>query len=190
VDEVLEVRLSIPSQHDLAGPQGPSTPLRSAQDDQLLTRRLFLYDLGVLDHGDAAALGQFAFERNRLAAVLSELVVHWLVFTHDEVGFAIADDPDRTAALDAFRSAGLAVFFANRIVIDVAHHVDHFAGHFFRSCCVGVVLSLRHRQRRDRQNSDERRNNCNLHDSRSVVCWFEHKSIWAAWRFGQTQRQK
>jgi hypothetical protein len=179
----------MPPQHDLAGSWGPSTPLCSAQDDQRLTRRLFLYDLGVLDHGDAAALGQFAFERNRLAAVLSELVVHWLVFTYDEIGFAIADDPDRTAALDAFRSAGLAVLFANRIVIDVAHHVDHFAGHFFRSGCV-VVLSLRHRQRRDRQSSDERRNNCNLHDGRSVVCWFEHESIWATWRVGQTQRQK
>ena len=151
MQDVREARLSIPSQHDLAGPRGPWTPLRSAQDDQRLARRLFLYDLGVLDHGDAAALGQFAFERNRLAAVLSELVVYWLVFADDEVGFTIADDPDWTAALDAFRSAGLAVFFADRIVIDVAHHIDYFAGHFFRRrCVIAVLMFLRHRQRRDR----------------------------------------
>src|SRR5438128_1038353 len=70
-------------------------------------RRLFLGDLGVFDHGDAAALGQFTLERNRLTAVLSELIVHWLVLADDEIGFAVADDPDRAAALDAFRSTGL-----------------------------------------------------------------------------------
>jgi hypothetical protein len=113
------------------------------------------YDLGVLDHGDATALGQFALERNCLAAVLSELVVHWLVFADDQISFAIADDPDRAAVLDAFRSAGLAMFFADRIVVDVAHHVDHFAGHFFRSSCVGTVLFLRDRQWRHCQSGGE-----------------------------------
>ena len=67
------------------------------------------------------------------------------MFADDEVGFAIADDPNRTAALDAFRSAGLAVFFADRIMIDLAHHFDHFAGHFIGGGCVGAVLFLRHR---------------------------------------------
>ena len=123
------------------------------------TRSLLLYDLGVLDHGDAAALGQFAFERNCLAAIFSELIVHWLVFADDQIRFAIADDPDRAAVLDAFCSAGLAVFFAHRIVIDVAHHVDHFAGHLLRSGCVGAVLFLSDHGRGDRQSGDERRSN-------------------------------
>ena len=113
---------------------------------------LFLHDLGVLDHGDAAALGHFALQRDRFAAVLSQLIVHRLVFADDQIRFAVADDPGRTAALDAFRAAGLTVLFADSVVIDVAHHIDDFAGHFFRSGCITTVLVfLRDRQRRDRQ---------------------------------------
>src|ERR1700758_258242 len=94
---------------------------------------LFLYDLGVLDHGDSAALGHFALQSDRFAAVLSQLIVHRLVFADDEIRFAVADDPDRTATLDALGPARLPVLLADSIVIDVAHHIHDFAGHFFRS---------------------------------------------------------
>ena len=66
-----------------------------------------------------------------LPQVLSELIVHWLVFANYEICFALADDTDRATALDALRPAGLTMFFADRVMIDVAHHIDHFAGHFF-----------------------------------------------------------
>src|SRR4029077_404384 len=104
---------------------------RSAQDDEQRWRSLFLYDLGVLDHGDAAALGHFALQCDRFAAVLSQLIVHRFVFADDQIRFSVADDPGRTAALDAFRTAGLTMLFADSVMIDVAHHIDHFAGHFF-----------------------------------------------------------
>src|SRR5438309_4121594 len=84
--------------------------------------QLFLYDLGVLDHGDAAALGHFAFQGDRFAAVLGELIVHRLVFADDQIRFAVADDPGRTAALDALGPARLPVLLADSIVVDVAHH--------------------------------------------------------------------
>src|SRR5438876_5965533 len=71
--------------------------------------QLFLYDLGVLDHGDAAAFGHFALQCDRFAAVLSELIVHRLVFADDQIRFAVADDPGRTAALDALGPARLPV---------------------------------------------------------------------------------
>src|SRR5262245_16621116 len=61
----------------------------------------FLYDLSVLDHGDAAALGHFALQCNRFAAILSQLIVHWLVFADDQIGFAIAHDAHGAAVLDA-----------------------------------------------------------------------------------------
>jgi len=44
---------------------------------------LLLHDLGVLDHSDAPALGHFALQRDGLAAILSQLIVHWLVFADD-----------------------------------------------------------------------------------------------------------
>ena len=138
--------------------------------------QLFLYDLGVLDHGDAAALGHFAFQCDRFATVLSELIVHRLVFADDQVGLTVAHNADRTTALDALRATRLPMFFADGVVIDVAHHIDHFAGHLFRSSRVTTVLVfLRNRQRRDRQCGDERRSNRNLHDCRFVVCGIEHE---------------
>jgi hypothetical protein len=131
---------------------------------------LFPYDLGVREHGDTAALGEFAFQRNRLPAVLSQLIVHRLVFADDQVRFAVADDPDRTAALDALGSASLTMFLADSVVIDVAHHIHDFAGHFFRSSCIAAVLVfLCHRQRRDRQRDDECRGDRDFHQCRFVV---------------------
>jgi len=47
-----------------------------------LAEDLFLDDLGVLDHGDAAALGELTFHGNVFTAVLSELFVDWLVFAN------------------------------------------------------------------------------------------------------------
>ena len=116
------------------------------------TAQLFLNDLGVLDHGDAAALCQFAFQGDLFATVIGELIVHRLVFADDQIRFAVADDPDRTAALDAFGPAGLTMLLADSVMIDVAHHIDDFAGDFLRSGRVGAVLVfLRDRQRRARQ---------------------------------------
>jgi len=45
--------------------------------------RLFFHDLGVLNHGDATALGHLSFQRDGLAAVFGELIVHRLVFADD-----------------------------------------------------------------------------------------------------------
>src|SRR5437773_7226575 len=139
------------SQHYLAVPRDPSTPLRSAQDDAT-TRSSFLHDLGILDHCDTAAFGHLAFHGNRLTAILSQLIVHWLVFADDQICFAVADYPNRATTFDALGPAGLPVFFADSVVIDVAHHIDHFAGHFFRGGCVTAMLVFlrdhhgRHRQ--------------------------------------------
>ena len=126
--------------------------------------RLFLYDLGVLDHGDAAAIGDFALQRDRFATVFSQLIVHRLVFADHEIRFAVADDPDRTAVLDAFGPAGLPVLLADCVMIDVAHHIHDFASHFFRRSCVSAVfVFLRDSQWRDRERAYERRSNCGLH---------------------------
>src|SRR4029077_21219845 len=42
--------------------------------------QIFFHDLGVLDHGDAATLGHFALQRDRFAAVISQLVADRLAF--------------------------------------------------------------------------------------------------------------
>src|SRR4029450_2213173 len=118
--------------------------------------RLFLDDLGVLDHGNATAFGQFAFHSNVFATVFGELIVDWLVFADDEICFAFADNTDRPTILDALGPTGLAMFFADGIMIDVAHHIHDFASHFFRCGCVAAVLMLlRDRQWRERQSCDE-----------------------------------
>jgi hypothetical protein len=95
-----------------------------------LTSALFLDDLDILDHGNATALGQLAFYRDGLAALFGELIVDWLVFANHQLGFAVADNTDGPTALDALDSTGLAMLFADRIVIDIAHHIDYFAGDF------------------------------------------------------------
>ena len=132
--------------------------------------QLFLYDLGVFDHGDAAAVGHFAFQRDGFAAVLSQLIVYRLVFADHEIRLAVADDSDRTAAPDALGPAGLPVFLADRVVIDVAHHIHDFAAHFFRGgCIITMLVFLRDRQRRDRERTDERRSNSNFHNCSFAV---------------------
>ena len=131
---------------------------------------LFFHDLGVLDHCDPAALGHFAFQRDRLAAILSQLIVYRLVFADDQVRFAVAKDPGRTAALDAFCPARLPMFLAHAVVIDVAHHIDYFACHFFgRSRVVAVLVFLRDRQRRACQPCNEDRSYRNSQDGRFVI---------------------
>ena len=121
----------IPLQSCLAVPRDPSTPLRFAQNDERPSARLFLNDLDILDHGNAATLCQLALDRDRFAAGLGELLVDWLMFANYEICFSVADDTDWSTTLDALRPAGLAMFFADRVMIDVAHHIHHFAGHFF-----------------------------------------------------------
>jgi hypothetical protein len=133
--------------------------------------RLVLYYLGILDHRHAPALCEFALQCDRFAAVLRQLIVDWLVFTDNQIRFAIADDPDWAAALDALCPAGLPVLLADSVVIDVAHHIDHFAGHFFRSGCITAMLMfLRDGQWRDRQSGNKCRSHSNLRECRSVVC--------------------
>jgi hypothetical protein len=99
-----------------------------AQNDGV-AEDLFLHDLGVLDHGDAATLGELAFPGDVFTAVLSELLVDWLVFANHQIGFAFAYNADWPTVLDALRPTGLTMCFADRIMIDVAHHIDYFAGH-------------------------------------------------------------
>ncbi len=131
--------------------------------------QLFLDDLGVLDHGDAATLGQFAFDSDVLTTVLGELIVDWLVFANNQICFAIAYDADRPATFDALCPARLAMFLADGIVIDVAHHIDHFASHFFGNSRVAAVLVfLRDRQRHARQTCNEDRSHRNSQDGRFI----------------------
>jgi hypothetical protein len=60
------------------------------------------------------------------------------------------------------------MLLANGIMIDVAHHIDYFASHFFRSGRIAAVLVfLRNGERRNSQRGDECRDYCNFHDG-----WF------------------
>jgi len=113
--------------------------------------QLFLHYFGVLDHGDAAALCQLAFQGDVFATQIGKLIVHWLVFADDQIRFTLTDDADGTTASNAFGPARLPVFLAHGVMIDVAHHINHFARDFFRtSRLFAVLLFLRDRQRRDR----------------------------------------
>ena len=105
------------------------------------------------------------------AAQIGKLIVYWLVFADDQIRFAFTDDADWATAADALGSAGLPVFLTHGIMIDVAHHIDHFARHLFRGTgfCAVLVL-LRNRQRRDRQRRDECRSHCNSQDCRFIAC--------------------
>jgi hypothetical protein len=103
-------------------------------------RSSLLNDLGILEHRDPAALGEFASKRDRFAAGIGELVVHRLVFADDEIGFAVLNNSDRAAVLDALRATGLSMTIAQRVMIDIAHHVDYLAGHRFFRC--GIRLSM------------------------------------------------
>jgi hypothetical protein len=119
----------IPLQSCLAVPRDPSTPLRSGW--RATKRSSFLNDFGILDHGNSTTLCELSLDRDRFAAGLGELLVDWLMFANYEICFSLADDTDWSTTLDALRPAGLAMFFADRVMIDVAHHIHHFAGHFF-----------------------------------------------------------
>jgi hypothetical protein len=56
------------------------------------------------------------------------------------------------------------VLLSDSVVIDVTHHIHDFASHFFRGGCVGTVrVFLRDGQWRNRERTDERRSNRNLH---------------------------
>jgi hypothetical protein len=105
-------------------------------------RSSLLNDLAVFEHRDAAALYEFAFERDGFAAGIGQLVVHRFVFADDEVGFAVFNDPDRSAVLDALGAAGRAVTIARRVMIDVAHHVDDLAGHGLFRTRVGFAVFM------------------------------------------------
>jgi len=134
-----------------------------------MTGQLFLNHLGVLDHRDAATLRELAFQRDVFAAVFGKLIIHWLVFANHEIGLAVADDAHGPTAFDAFCPTGLTMLFADGVVIDVAHHIDNFAGYFFRSAGVGTVLVfLGDRQRRDRQRCNECGGYCDFQNCRFV----------------------
>ena len=92
---------------------------------------LSLNDLGVLDHGHTAAIRHLAFYSDGFTAVVGELIVDRLVFPNDQIGFSFAYNADRAAASDALCPSGLAVLLAHRVMIDVAHHIDHLTGDFF-----------------------------------------------------------
>ena len=133
--------------------------------------QLFLNDLGILDHRDAAALCQLAFHGDVFATQIGKFIVHWLVFADDQIRFTLTDDADRATAPDAFGPAGLPVFFAHGVMIDEAHHIDHLARDLFRSPRFRAVLVLlRDRQRRGRQSCDECRSHRNSQDCRFIAC--------------------
>src|SRR5207253_9254311 len=103
-------------------------------------------------------------------AVLGELVVDWLMYANHHICFSLADDTVCPTTLDALRAAGLAMFFADCVMIDVAHHIHHFAGYFFCSGGVTAMLVfLRDRQWCGCQSCDEGRSHCNSQDPRFIA---------------------
>jgi len=135
--------------------RAPSAEYRSGSrsGERLCNCTLFLNDLSVLEHGDAAVARHLAFERNCFSGVLGELSVHRLVIADDEIKFAVTHDPNRTAALDAFGRT-TRVLVAHRAVIDITHYVDDLASNCFLSRGGGIFLFVLMRQGHGR--SDER----------------------------------
>ncbi len=76
------------------------------------------------------------------------MVVHRFVFADHEVGFLVLDDSDRATIPDAFRAARFSVLFANRVMIDIAHHIDDLASHRFFG---GVLFAMFSRIVRERE---------------------------------------
>ena len=114
--------------------------------------QLFLHYFGVLDHGDAAALCQLAFQGDVFATQIGKLTVNRLVFADDQIRFTLTDDTNWATAPDAFGPAGLPVFLTDGVMVNIAHHINHFARDFLRSACFGTMLVfLRDGHRRDRQ---------------------------------------
>ena len=101
---------------------------------------------------------------------IRQLIVHRLVLAYDKISFAVFNDAYRAAAFDTFGTARLPMLFADRVVIDITHHIHHFAGNSFRGRCGEVLLSmfvfLRERQRGNCEGCDKRRNNCNFQNAR------------------------
>src|SRR5690348_6152802 len=105
-----------------------------------MPRSLFLHHFRVLEQRDTAALNKLSLERDRFAAGIGQFIVDRFVFTDDEVGFAVLNDSDRAAVFDALGTAGLSVAVSHRVVIDITHHVDNFAGHSFLSSGIGFAV--------------------------------------------------
>src|SRR5438034_9782419 len=137
-------------------------------------RSLFLDDLRVLQHGDATALSHFAFDRNCFARVFRKLMVHWLVFTDDQIRLSVGNDADRSTTFDALGPAGLAMFFTHRVVIDVAHHIDNFARNFFGRRGVEILLALLRSQGERRKRESRNESGCDRHFQTSRNCGIEH----------------
>src|SRR5437764_4293808 len=83
-----------------AVPRDSLTAVRVAQVDASKAL-LFFNDLGILEHGDAAALGEFALNGDVLAAVFGQLIVDRLVFTNDQIGLVCTYNTHRTTTSDA-----------------------------------------------------------------------------------------
>ena len=67
------------------------------------------------------------------------------------------------------------MFFADSVMIDVAHHIDDFAGHFFRSGCITTMfVFLRDSQWRERQCCNEDRSHRNFQSGRFIICGIKH----------------
>jgi hypothetical protein len=64
------------------------------------------------------------------------------VLADHEVSFSVTNNSYWPAAFDALRAAGLTMTFADRIVIDIAHHVDDFAGHGFLGTGAEIFFSV------------------------------------------------
>ena len=139
------------------------SPKRALNTSAAATSLLLLNDLGVFEHRRSAVARHFAFERNRLARVLGQLVVHRFVLAYDEINLPLAEDANRAAAFNAFRRT-IRVFIARGVVIDVAHHVDDLAGDsFFRRGSETIfVMLIGESERRQREGSRKHNGNGRL----------------------------
>jgi len=62
------------------------------------------------------------------------------------------------------------MLFADSVMIDIAHHIDDFAGHFFGCIRVtAVFVFLRNRQRRARETRNEDRSHRKSQDGRFLI---------------------
>src|SRR5207248_671903 len=129
--------------------------------------------IAALEAGEIRKLadaGVWDLETER-ALQIGKLIINRLVFAHDQIRFAVADDTDGTAASDAFGAAGLPVFLAHGVMVDKAHHIDHFARDLFRGSSVCVVLVfLCDRQWRNGQRCNERCCHRNFQHCGFIAC--------------------
>jgi len=94
----------------------------------------------VLDHVHAVAGCDLSLDGDFFGGVLRQLAVQWFVLADQQIRFAVIGlQTDRQPAGDALLCA-IGVFLSDRIVIDVAGHIEDLAADFLCSTRREFVL--------------------------------------------------